>query len=74
MVLVGAYLVFVDIDPIAHDSAVDRIAAAIAPRTKGMLRVRLFGRMPGWAPSKPSPRASWDVLSLRVQPFLTAAD
>lgn len=46
--LVGARPVFVDIDPVTFNIAVDQIAAAITPRTKAILPVSLFGQMPDY--------------------------
>lgn len=46
--LVGATPVFVDIDPVAYNIDVGRIAAAITPRTKAILPVSLFGQMPDY--------------------------
>ncbi len=43
---VGARPVFVDIDPLDFNMAVDRIESAITPRTKAILPVSLFGQMP----------------------------
>lgn len=39
----GARPVFVDIDPASYNIAVDRIEAAITPRTKAIMPVHLFG-------------------------------
>jgi len=46
--LVGAKPVFVDIEPATYTIAVDRIEAAITPRTKALLPVSLFGQMPDY--------------------------
>ncbi|MFZ4588837.1 MAG: DegT/DnrJ/EryC1/StrS family aminotransferase [Terrimicrobiaceae bacterium] len=46
---VGAKPVFVDIDPLDYNIAVDRIAPAITPRTKAILPVSLFGQMTDYA-------------------------
>ena len=46
--LVGAKPVFVDIEPATYNIAVDRIEAAITPRTKALLPVSLFGQMPDY--------------------------
>jgi UDP-2-acetamido-2-deoxy-ribo-hexuluronate aminotransferase len=46
---VGAKPVFVDIDPLDFNMAVDQIEAAITPATKGLLTVSLFGQMPDYA-------------------------
>ena len=45
---VGAKPVFVDIDPLDFNIAVDLIEAAITPRTKALLPVSLFGQMPDY--------------------------
>ena len=45
---VGAKPVFVDIDPLDFNIAVDRIESAITPRTKALLPVSLFGQMPDY--------------------------
>jgi UDP-2-acetamido-2-deoxy-ribo-hexuluronate aminotransferase len=45
---VGAKPVFVDIDPLDFNIAVDRIEGAITPRTKALLPVSLFGQMPDY--------------------------
>jgi UDP-2-acetamido-2-deoxy-ribo-hexuluronate aminotransferase len=45
---VGAKPVFVDIDPLDFNIAVDRIEAAITPKTKAILPVSLFGQMPDY--------------------------
>lgn len=45
---VGAKPVFVDIDPLDFNIAVDRIERAITPRTKALLPVSLFGQMPDY--------------------------
>lgn len=46
--LVGARPVFVDIEPASYNIDVDRMAAAITPRTKALLPVSLFGQMPDY--------------------------
>lgn len=45
---VGAKPVFVDIDPLDFNIAVDRIPSAITSRTKAILPVSLFGQMPDY--------------------------
>ncbi len=45
---VGAKPVFVDIDPLDFNIAVDRIESAITPRTKALMPVSLFGQMPDY--------------------------
>ena len=45
---VGAKPLFVDIDPLDFNIAVDRIEAAITPATKALLPVSLFGQMPDY--------------------------
>ena len=45
---VGAKPVFVDIDPLDFNIAVDRIESPITPRTKALLPVSLFGQMPDY--------------------------
>lgn len=45
---VGAKPVFVDIDPLDFNIAVDKIEAAITPATKALLPVSLFGQMPDY--------------------------
>ena len=45
---VGAKPVFVDIDPLDFNIAVEQIEAAITPRTKALLPVSLFGQMPDY--------------------------
>ncbi len=45
---VGARPVFVDIDPLDFNIAVDRIEEAITPATKALLPVSLFGQMPDY--------------------------
>jgi len=46
--LVGAKPVFVDIDPLDFNIAVDQIEAAITPSTKALMPVSLFGQMPDY--------------------------
>ena len=46
--LVGAKPVFVDIEPATYNINVERIEAAITPRTKALLPVSLFGQMPDY--------------------------
>lgn len=46
--LVGARPVFVDIEPTYYNIDVERIEAAITPRTKALLPVSLFGQMPDY--------------------------
>lgn len=46
--LVGATPVFVDIEPESYNIDVDRIEAAISPRTKAIIPVSLFGQMPDY--------------------------
>ena len=46
---VGAKPVFVDIDPLDFNMAVEQIEAAISPATKALLPVSLFGQMPDYA-------------------------
>jgi UDP-2-acetamido-2-deoxy-ribo-hexuluronate aminotransferase len=46
--LVGAKPVFVDIEPVTFNIDVNRIEAAITPRTKALLPVSLFGQMPDY--------------------------
>lgn len=46
--LVGAKPVFVDIEPTTFNIDVEKIAAAITPRTKAILPVSLFGQMPDY--------------------------
>ena len=45
---VGAKPVFVDIDPLDFNIALNRIESAITPRTKALLPVSLFGQMPDY--------------------------
>ncbi len=45
---VGAKPVFVDIDPLDFNIAVEQIEAAITPATKALLPVSLFGQMPDY--------------------------
>ncbi|MEI6168773.1 MAG: DegT/DnrJ/EryC1/StrS family aminotransferase [bacterium] len=47
--LVGARPVFIDIDPVTFNMDVDRLEAAVTPRTKAILPVNLFGQMPDYA-------------------------
>ena len=47
--LVGARPVFVDIEPATYNINVDRIEAAITPRTKALLPISLFGQMPDYS-------------------------
>lgn len=49
ILLVSATPVFVDIDPVSYNIAVDQIEAKITPRTKAILPVSLFGQMPDYA-------------------------
>jgi len=46
--LVGATPVFVDIDPETYNIALDKIEAAVTPRTKAIIPVNLFGQMPDY--------------------------
>ena len=46
--LVGAKPVFVDIDPLDFNIAVDQIEGAISPATKAIMPVSLFGQMPDY--------------------------
>jgi UDP-2-acetamido-2-deoxy-ribo-hexuluronate aminotransferase len=46
--LVGARPVFVDIEPEYYNLDIDRLAAAITPRTKAIIPVSLFGQMPDY--------------------------
>ena len=46
--LVGAKPVFVDIDPLDFNIAVDQIEGAITPATKAIMPVSLFGQMPDY--------------------------
>jgi UDP-2-acetamido-2-deoxy-ribo-hexuluronate aminotransferase len=46
---IGAKPVFVDIDPLDYNIAVDQIESAITSRTKALLPVSLFGQMPNYA-------------------------
>jgi UDP-2-acetamido-2-deoxy-ribo-hexuluronate aminotransferase len=45
---VGAKPVFIDIDPLDFNIAVEQIEAAITPATKALLPVSLFGQMPDY--------------------------
>ena len=47
--LVGAKPVFVDIEPGSYNLDVDKLEAAITPRTKALMPVSLFGQMPNYA-------------------------
>jgi UDP-2-acetamido-2-deoxy-ribo-hexuluronate aminotransferase len=47
--LVGAKPVFVDIEARSYNLDVDKVAAAITPRTKALMPVSLFGQMPDYA-------------------------
>lgn len=42
--MVGATPVFVDIDPVSFNLDVDKLAAALTPRTKAIIPVHLFGQ------------------------------
>jgi UDP-2-acetamido-2-deoxy-ribo-hexuluronate aminotransferase len=46
--LVGAKPVFVDIEPRSYNLDVDKLEAAITPRTKALIPVNLFGQMPDY--------------------------
>ena len=46
--LVGARPVFVDIEPNTYNLDIDRLEAAITPRTKAIMPVSLFGQMPDY--------------------------
>lgn len=46
--LVGARPVFVDIEPVSYNIDIDRVEAAITPRTRALLPVSLFGQMPDY--------------------------
>lgn len=46
--LVGAKPVFVDIEPTTFNIDVEKVPAAITPRTKALLPVSLFGQMPDY--------------------------
>jgi UDP-2-acetamido-2-deoxy-ribo-hexuluronate aminotransferase len=46
--LVGAKPVFVDIEPGTYNLDIDRLEAAITPRTKAIMPVSLFGQMPDY--------------------------
>ena len=46
--LVGAKPVFVDIEPATFNIDVEKVAAAITPRTRAILPVSLFGQMPDY--------------------------
>jgi UDP-2-acetamido-2-deoxy-ribo-hexuluronate aminotransferase len=47
--LVGAKPVFVDIEPRSYNLDLDKVEAAITPRTKALMPVSLFGQMPDYA-------------------------
>lgn len=47
--LVGAKPVFVDIAPDTYNLDIDKLEAAITPRTKAIMPVSLFGQMPDYA-------------------------
>ena len=47
--LVGAKPVFVDIEARSYNLDVDKLEAAITPRTKALMPVSLFGQMPDYA-------------------------
>lgn len=49
VLLVGARPVFVDIEPVTFNLAVDQVEAAITPRTRAVMPVSLFGQMPDFA-------------------------
>jgi UDP-2-acetamido-2-deoxy-ribo-hexuluronate aminotransferase len=46
--LVGAKPVFVDIDPLTYNLDIEKLEAAITPRTKAILPVNLFGQVPDY--------------------------
>src|SRR5665213_569031 len=46
--LVGAKVVFVDIEPETYNLDIDKIEAAITPRTKAVIAISLFGQMPDY--------------------------
>ncbi len=46
ILLVGATPVFIDIDPVTFNMDLNRLEAAITPRTRAILPVCLFGQMP----------------------------
>ena len=46
--LVGAKPVFVDIEPATYNLDINRLEAAITPRTKAIMPVSLFGQMPDY--------------------------
>jgi len=48
ILLVGATPVFVDIEPASFNIDVDKLEAAITPKTKAILPVSLFGQMPDY--------------------------
>lgn len=50
VLLVGARPVFVDIEPVTFNIAVDQVEAAITPRTRAVMPVSLFGQMPDFEP------------------------
>ena len=47
--LVGATPVFVDIEPRTYNLDLEKLEAAITPRTKALMPVSLFGQMPDYA-------------------------
>src|SRR3989440_9681880 len=46
ILLVGAKPVFIDIEPDTYNVDINKIEAAITPRTKAIMPVSLFGQMP----------------------------